>query len=117
MLFMLLIYGDERLLKQRTPADEEAVQAGYLAFTKEVRARRAFISGEPLEAPSTAKTVRVRDGRSEVSDGPFEETKEQLGGFYVLRCRDMDEALEYAAKIPTARYGSIEVRPVLEMDD
>ena len=117
MLFMLLIYGDARLLEQRTPADEAAVQAGYLAFTEEVRARRAFVSGEPLEAPTTAKTVRVRDGRSVVTEGPFEETKESLGGFYVLRCKDMAEALDYAARIPTARYGSIEVRPVLEMDD
>ena len=70
--------------------------------------------GAELDAPKTAKTVRVRDGETIVTDGPFAETKEQLGGYYLLNCDDIDEAIAYAAKIPSAEYGSIEVRPVVE---
>jgi hypothetical protein len=117
MLFMLMIYASEAQLRGRSEADEQAVREGYMAFAREISERRAFVSGEPLESVSRAKTVRVRDGSSVVTDGPFEQTKEQLGGFYVLKCKDEAEALEYAAKLPTARYGSIEVRPVLEMPD
>ncbi len=77
--------------------------------------RKLLVAGEPLEPISTASTVRVREDKSNVTDGPFAETKEVLGGYYLLECRDLDEALECAAKIPTATWGSIEVRPIMDL--
>ena len=74
-----------------------------------------FIAGEPLEKVSTATTVRVRNGKTELSDGPFAETKEVLGGYYLLDCENLDQALDWAAQIPTATHGSIEVRPIMEL--
>ena len=74
-----------------------------------------YLGGEPLQPTSTATTVRVRDGAASNTDGPFAETKEQLGGYYMLDCADLDQALSYVAKVPTAKLGSIEVRPILEM--
>ena len=77
--------------------------------------RGVFLGGNPLEPVGTATTVRVRNGKSETIDGPFAETREVLGGYYLLDCKDLDEAIEFAAKIPTAAFGSVEVRPVMEM--
>ncbi|MGI9318297.1 MAG: YciI family protein [bacterium] len=115
MQYLLLIYSAEDTGPQ--PGDPEYAEfmGGYFAFTKEVKERGLFQGGEPLEKAGTATTVRVRNGQTVVSDGPFAETKEVLGGFYLLDCKDLDEALECAAKIPTAHYGSIEVRPVMQI--
>ncbi len=110
MGYLLLIYGDE---SQRDESSDN--MAPWSAYTQEVRDRGLFLGGEALQPTATATTVRVRDGKTVTTDGPFAETKEQLGGYYMLECKDLDEAIAYAAKIPSAPYGSIEVRPVMEL--
>lgn len=115
MRYMLLIYTDETNDPAPGTPEGDAMFAGYGAFTQEVREKNLFLAGEPLQPTTTATTVRVRGGRTVLTDGPFAETKEQLGGFYILDCKDLDEACAMAAKIPGAAYGSIEVRPILEM--
>ncbi len=115
MQYLLLIYNAEGAGPQPGEPEFAELMGGYFAFTEEVKERGLFVAGEPLENVSTATTVRVRDGQSVVSDGPFAETKEVLGGYYLLDCEDLDEALECAAKIPTAKTGSIEVRPIMLM--
>lgn len=112
MQYLLLIYKAEGVGPQPGEPEFGPLIDEYYAFTNEVRERGLFVAGQPLEDVSTATTVRVREGKSEISDGPFAETKEVLGGYYLLECKDLDEALECAAKIPTARFGSIEVRPI-----
>jgi hypothetical protein len=107
---MLLIYGCDRP-EPGDPGFEEALTR-VNAFADECRRRGAFVYGHPLQAESTATTVSVRDGKTLITDGPFAETHEHLGGVYVFDCRDLDEALELAALCPMAEQGSIEVRPV-----
>ncbi len=115
MQYMFLIYSAEGTDPQPgTPEFEEMMQ-GYRAFTEEVREAGIMREGAPLEGVDTATTVQVRNGASTAVDGPFAETKEVLGGYYILDCDNLDDAIGYAAKIPTAAYGSIEVRPVMEM--
>jgi hypothetical protein len=115
MRCMLLIYTSEAARPAwGTPAGD-AEAKGYDAFHAEVTRRGVFQSGEPLLRVAQAKSVRVRDGRPQVSDGPGVDTAEQLGGYYLVDCKNLDEALELAAKIPGAQYGTIEVRPVLEL--
>ena len=93
--------------------DRQAVFGEYIAFTNEVREAGALVSADPLQPTSTATTVRARDGETLTTDGPFAETKEQLGGYYIVEADSIDEAIEWASKIPSARGGSIEVRPVM----
>lgn len=113
MRYLLLIYTPETT--EEPPADVAAAQMeAYNAFTREVRERGLMEAGEALQPTPTATTVRVRDGRTITTDGPFAETKEALGGFYMVKARDLDEAIEVAAKIPGAKHGSIEVRPIWE---
>ncbi len=114
MKYMLLIYGNEKSgIAYGTP-EFDAYLGEYRSFTEDVRRGGQFISGEALNPVSTATSVRVRKGKTESMDGPFAETKEQLGGFYILDCKDLDEAIAFAAKIPDARTGTVEVRPVME---
>lgn len=113
MRYMMLIYSDEAAEASMSEEELEAMMLQYAAFTKEVRERGVFVDGEPLQPTSTATTVRLREGRVMPQDGPYAETKEQLGGFYILDCADLDEAIVYAAKIPAAARGAIEVRPVM----
>lgn len=114
MQYALLIYTEEPT--EDAPADVMAAQfAEYDKFTSHVRERGAMLAGEALQPVSTATTVRVVDGKTLTTDGPFAETKETLGGFYLVEAADLDEAIGYAAMIPGARYGSIEVRPVLDV--
>ena len=116
MNYMLLIYGGGKSGPDYgTPEFGEMMQA-YGAFTEDIRAKDIMGGGDGLQGVETATTVRVRDGKTETTDGPFAETKETLGDFYILDCKDLDEAIEYAAKIPGAKYGSIEVRPVMVFD-
>jgi hypothetical protein len=110
--YMLLIYSDEGA---EGAADGQDVLRRYGAFTEEIRANGKLVTADRLRPTSDATTVRIRSGETLVTDGPFAETKEQLGGYYVLECENIDEALAYAAKIPTAEQGSIEVRPVWQM--
>jgi hypothetical protein len=116
MQYLLSIYQDESGLGAVSPEDGAKIMARYGAFTEEVKGAGAFLAGEGLQPTATATTVRVRDGERLTTDGPFAETKEQLGGFYLLECKDLDEAIEWASKIPTAERGSVEVRPVMDYE-
>ena len=113
MQYMLMIYGEEGSGPAPETAEFGEMMQGYGAFTEEVRAKDKMVAGDPLQPVATATTVRVRDGAVHTTDGPFAETKETLGGYYILECEDLDEAIEYAAKIPGAKHGSIEVRPIM----
>jgi len=113
MRYALLIYTAE----PTAPPPDDALQAeleGYNAFTAHIKERGAYQAGEALDTTTTATTVRVRDGKTLTTDGPFAETKEALGGFYLVEAADLDEAIAYAAMIPGAQHGSIEVRPIFE---
>lgn len=115
MQYLLLIYSEEIDPATLSPEAQAAEMGDYRAFTQTVVDRGYMRGGEALEPTATATTVRVRDGRTLVSDGPFAETKEALGGFYLLDCPDLDTAIEMAALIPGAARGSIEVRPIWEL--
>jgi len=112
MQYLMMIYADESGMSKVTPEQLQGVITAYGAFTNEVKEKKVYLGGNPLQPTPTETTVRVRDGKTTITDGPFAETKEQLGGYYLLDCKDLDEALEYAAKIPGALWGSIEVRPI-----
>ena len=115
MNYLLLIYSDESERVDRSEADTEAMFAEYRAFAEGVAASGALRAGDALEGVATATTVRVRGGEVVVTDGPFAETKEQLGGYYLVDVADLDAAIEIAAKIPGALYGSIEIRPIMSL--
>ena len=115
MRYVLLIYGSEADSASMTRQERAALMQGHAAFAREALARGILTGGAPLQPTSTATTVRVRDGKMLITDGPFAETKEQLAGTYVLNCKDLDEAIEMAASVPDALYGSIEIRPVMEL--
>jgi hypothetical protein len=117
MKYALTIYGDESAAESASPEEMQAVSQAYGALTQEMQDKGVYVAGEGLYPTPTATTVRVRGDERNVTDGPFAETKEQLGGFYVLDCKDLDEAIEWAAKIPGAQRGSIEVRPVMVFDE
>ena len=108
MKYLCLVYGDEKKLE--TIQDHECANC-----VKDFQASGHFVDGRPLQPVHTATTVRVRNGQVSVTDGPFAETKEQFAGFYMLEARDLNEAIQLAAKIPPARVGSIEVRPIREL--
>lgn len=112
MEFLLLIYDTEKRWTSLSEAEQNSETQGFRAFGSQFA--KAIKGGNALQPTATAKTVRVRDGKSVTTDGPFAETKEQLGGYYLVDARDEKEALTIAAKIPWARYGSIEVRPILK---
>jgi hypothetical protein len=114
MRYALLIYGAESADSQTSKEEQEAVMAAYNAFGE--RYKEQIVGGEALLETSSATTVRVRNGKSLTTDGPFAETKEQLGGFYLVNCNDLDEALQIAANIPGALRGSVEVRPIMEFE-
>lgn len=111
MQFLLLIYDQEKRWTQLGEAQQSSETKEYGAFGNEFA--KAIRGGNALQPTPTAKTVRVRDGKPQITDGPFAETKEQLGGYYLVEANDADEAIAIAAKIPWARYGSIEVRPIM----
>jgi hypothetical protein len=115
MRYAFLIYSDEATDPTPETREMEEYMKKYFAFTSEVKEKGIHHAGVPLQPIATATTVRVRGGQVLTTDGPFAETKEQLGGLYILECKDLDEALELAARIPTATHGSVEVRPVLEI--
>lgn len=114
MRYMLLLYGCDERPRPGEPGFEEAL-ASVNAFVAECQRRGVFVGGQPLRSESAATTVRVRDGQTLITDGPYAETHEQLGGYYILDCRELDEALELAALWPMATTGSVEVRPVDEV--
>jgi hypothetical protein len=114
MRYALLIYGAESADSQASKEEQEAVMAAYNAFGE--RYKEQILGGEALLETSSATTVRKRNDKTLTTDGPFAETKEQLGGFYLVNCNDLDEALQIAANIPGAVSGSIEVRPIMEFE-
>jgi len=114
--YLLMIYSNEQQNSQRTPEQQEANMQAYFAFTHELQESETMLGGEALQPISSATTVRVRNGQTSSTDGPFAETKEQLGGYYMLNCDNLDEAIKWAAKIPDAKNGSIEIRPIREFE-
>jgi hypothetical protein len=114
MRYLLLICTDETI--DTTPSDATEMNADYAAFMADVGARGVLQGGERLRPTSDATSVRVRDGEVLATDGPFAETKEQIAGYFLVDCADLDEAIEVASKIPGARFGTIEVRPIWEME-
>ena len=112
MRYLCLIYDEEKKLNSMSQADQEKFMGEYFAFTDDIKKSGNHIAGEALQPINTATTVRVRNGKISTTDGPFAETKEQLGGYYLIDAADLNEALQIAAKIPSARTGSVEVRPI-----
>jgi hypothetical protein len=115
--YICLIYNDEQARLALPQEERNETIAAYGRFTEEIRKSGNMVAGDALHPVATATTVRVRDGETLVTDGPFAETKEQLGGYYVIDAADADEAISIAARIPGAAYGSIEVRPVFSAED
>ena len=115
MQYMLLIYNDETQEPKLGDPRRTALFQAYGEFTEGIRKSGNFVAGAPLQPTATATTVRLRDGKRLVTDGPFAETREQLGGYYLIEAKDLDEARGIAARIPGARNGSVEVRPVVKM--
>lgn len=116
MRYAILIYDENSANPSPEPPPAEVVQQvmdEYFAYSRMLRERGAFVAGEALTPVQTATTIRTRDGRTTTTDGPFAETKEALGGFYIVEAKDLDEALELGAACPGARFGSVEVRPVV----
>jgi hypothetical protein len=116
MRYILLIYGDEQAWAGMSSEEQGSELQGYNEYSQWLRDKGWFEAGEPLHATSSATTVRVRDAETVTTDGPFAETKEQLGGFYIVNCENLDQAIDAASRIPAARGGSIEVRPILEIE-
>ena len=115
MRYVLLICADETAVGALSPEEGTAMLAEYARWSEEVGGRGLLQGGERLRPTTDATTVQVRDGKVLTADGPFAETKEQLGGYFVVDCKDLDEAIELASKVPAARHGSVEVRPIWEM--
>ena len=115
MKYALLIYTSETEENKMTEAEQQANFGAYFAFTNEISEAGVNLGGEALMPTAMSTTVRVQNGKTLTTDGPFAETKEQLGGFYLVDCKDLDEAIAYAAKIPGASHGSVEVRPLMEI--
>jgi hypothetical protein len=117
MRYMMLIYGNEAADANMSEQEQAAEYQEYAGLGERFAARGLAPEGEALQPVATATTVRVRDGKTLTTDGPFAETKEQLGGFYILNCKDLDEAIEMAAYIPGVRHGSVEIRPIMEFGE
>jgi hypothetical protein len=116
MQFLCLIYEIESLMATRSDEENGKIFQDYMRFTQDVKESGKLVAGDALQPTDTATTVRVRNNETLITDGPFAETKEQLGGYYLLECASLDEAIEQAAKIPSATFGSIEVRPIMVFD-
>ena len=113
MQYLLLIYDAEKEWEAMPEAERNKMFGEYMAFTNDIKASGHHRAGEALQPVHTATTVRVRGGKTSTTDGPFAETREQLGGFYLIEAKDLDEATRIAARIPSARIGCIEVRPLM----
>jgi hypothetical protein len=116
MRYLLLIYGDEASWASQTPQEQEAEMGAWNEYTKWLGDQGWMRGGEALVSTQEATTVRVRDGKTLTTDGPFAETKEQLGGYYLIECGNLDQAIEAASKIPSVGRGSLEIRPIMELD-
>jgi len=112
MKYMLLMYADESIGSKYSPEEFQAAREAWNALSLEINGAGIVLSNSGLSSVANATTVRVRNGKTLTTDGPFAETHEQLGGYYLLECKDLDEAIGWAQKIPTAKYGSVEIRPL-----
>lgn len=115
MQYLLLIYNNEQNWLSLSEADRAKLSGEYQTYTQSIAQSGHYKGGNALQPTNTATTVRVRDGKRQSTDGPFAETREHLGGYYLVDAKDLDEAVELAARIPSARMGSIEVRPIMAM--
>jgi hypothetical protein len=113
MKYLLLIYSDETQWATMSEAEGQEVMSEYMKYTNDINKSGNYLGGDALQPVATATSVRVRDGKRLTTDGPFAETREQLGGFYLVEAKDLDEAIDLAARIPSARVGTIEVRPIM----
>ncbi len=113
MKYLLMIYDEESRWASMSEAEQGEIFGEYMAFGQGIKDSGNYVGGEALEPTASATTVQVRDGKTLTTDGPFAETREQLGGYYMIEAENLDQAIEIAARIPTAREGSIEVRPIL----
>ena len=116
MKYLCLIYNREQNLAGYSKEQWDSLKEEYTAYTGSIKASGHHLGGEGLQPTATAKTVRVRDGKISTTDGPFAETSEQLGGFYLIEARDLNDAIQIGSRIPSARMGSIEVRPIMEFN-
>jgi hypothetical protein len=114
MKYLCLIYDEEKKLASMSKSESDTFMGEYNAFTEGIQKSGHFLGGEALQPVQTATTVRVRNGKVSTTDGPFAETKEQLGGYYLIKARDLNDAIQVAQRIPSARLGSVEVRPIME---
>jgi hypothetical protein len=114
MKYLCLIYDEEKKWQTMSREDGEALMQEYFTFTKDIQQSGHYLGGNDLQPVKSATTVRVRNGRMSTTDGPFAETKEQLGGYYLIEAKDLNEAIQVAARIPSSKLGSIEVRPIQE---
>jgi hypothetical protein len=114
MQYLLLIYSDEAIWESLSEDERQAVRHEYSRLTSDLRAQEKLVGGDELRPVATATSVQVRNGDTIVSDGPFAETKEALGGYYLVEADSLDEAIEWAARIPAARGGTIEIRPIVD---
>lgn len=116
MKYLCLIYDDETMWPSMPREQADAIMGEYLNFTNDIQKSGHYLGGNALQPTQTATTVRVRNGKLSSTDGPFAETKEQLGGYYLIEAKDLNEAIQVAGRIPSVRFGSIEVRPIQEFD-
>jgi len=115
MKYLCLIYSNETWRLNLSKADSETIVAEYMEFTDSIKRSGQFLAAERLQPTGTATTLRSRDGKLSTTDGPFAETKEQLGGFFLIEARDLNDAIQVASRIPGVRFGSVEVRPIAEV--
>jgi hypothetical protein len=117
MRYLCLIYDDENTYDRIPKEKADVVSAEYGAFTEGIKATGHYLGGNALQRTQSATTVRVRNGKISATDGPFAETKEQLGGYYLIDAKDLNDAIQVASRIPSARYGSVEIRPIMEFSE
>lgn len=116
MKYLCLIYEDETMYQKMPEAELHEMMGEYFALNENFKKSGRYIGGNALQPTNTATTVRVRNGKVSTTDGPFAETKEQLGGFYLIEARDLNDAIQAATQIPGARFGCVEVRPIMEFN-
>ena len=116
MRYLCLIYDEEKKLGAMSKGESDAFMGEYFAFTEDIKKSGHYVGGNALQPVGTATSVRVRGGKMSTTDGPFAETKEQLGGYYLIEAKDLNDALQVASRIPSAKFGTVEVRPIQEFN-